>query len=338
MSDRPSADRSSAVPDAAPRQVTICDVTLRDGMQVTNREARIPLELRLRLCRALEHAGLPYLEVGSYVSDRFVPSMRDTPELLRGLGRRRRGEGPDVAVLVPNRRYYEAIEDDLPIDTIALFVAASEDYSRINTRQTVRQAMDSAAEVAALARADGYRLRAFLSNAFRETAAGGSPMPEGRVRELSSELLDMGCAAVALSDTDGRATPRDVARIVSALGPELGFERLAVHLHDRHGLGITNAYVAYQEGIRTFDASVGGIGGTSSMKGSVGNIATEELVALFDGLGVATGVDAEHLHEAERLVWQMTDLVGDPPPPSKVLAETLARDRAAAQAATAAAG
>ncbi|MDH3254794.1 MAG: hydroxymethylglutaryl-CoA lyase [Acidobacteriota bacterium] len=304
--------------------VKICDVSLRDGMQVLNRHAVIPLEARLQLVEALIRAGVPYIEVGSFVNPRVVPAMRDTAELLR----RMPPYDGQVAALAPTLEYYERLREAPRVNTVALFVSASEAYSRANTRMSVAEALDAAETVAVAARQDGYRLRGYLSYAFRDRTQPGSEMSVEKVEEICRRLVDMGSEAVALSDTDGLATPQDIERMVSPLAERLGLDHIGVHLHDRRGLGITNAYVAYRAGIRIFDASVGGIGGAITVRHSVGNIATEELASMFESIGVETGIDIQPLIEAGCRVSQMADYVGDSPPPSKIILDELAKRRA----------
>ncbi len=301
-------------------EVKVCDVTLRDGMQIVNRDRVIALEMRLALLEALHRSGLPYLEVGSFVSPRFIPAMQDTPEMLRAMPHME----AEIAVLVPNIRYYRELErhDHEKVNTVALFVSASEAYSESNTRMSKSRAFDSAREVAGAARHDGFRLRGYLSYAFRDVDGDRRMDPEILLRD-SEALLEMGCSTIVLSDTDGRSSPRDIERTVSALGPVAGLEALGVHLHDRWGQGIANALAAYQLGVRTFDSSIGGVGGSKAVQASVGNIATEELISLFHGMGVETGVDPQPLLEAGRILVEMTELAGDPLPPSKLLANQL---------------
>ena len=308
------------MPSTAPT-VKICDVSLRDGMQILNRHAVIPLEARLRLVEALVRAGVPYIEVGSFVNPRVVPAMRDTTELLR----RMPPFAGQIAALAPTLEYYEQLKKAPRVNTVALFVSASERYSQKNTHMSVDQALDAAAGVAAAARQDGYGLRGYLSYAFRE---GGREMPVARVEEICARLVEMGCDTVALSDTDGLATPSDIERLVGHLAETIGLAAIGVHLHDRRGLGVTNAYAAYRAGVRIFDAAIGGIGGAITVAHSAGNIATEELVALFDSLDVATGIDLEPLIEAGCRVSQMAEQVGDPPPPSKLVLDEIALRRA----------
>ena len=149
------------------------------------------------------------------------------------------------------------------------------------------------------------------------------------VEAFCERLLEMGCETVALSDTNGRATPKDVERIITHVDKVIGLEHMGVHLHDLHGLGLVNCLISYQLGIRSFDCSVGGLGGNKIVKNSVGNVATEELVNLFDEMDVETGIDADYLFKAGQIVVDMTRYVGDPLPPSRILADRLASDAVA---------
>lgn len=299
--------------------VKICDVTLRDGMQVLNRNALIPLKMRLRLAETLQRAHIPYIEVGSFVNPRIVSAMQDTPDLFGALIPR---EGQQLAALVPKLKYYEQLKHADHVDTVALFVSASESYSVANTRMTRAEALTNAREVATAARGDGYRVRAYLSYAYREMGSSDE-MPADVVDESCAALLEMGCESVALSDTDGRASPKNVERTVSHVRDAMGLEHMGVHLHDLHGLGLVNSLIAYELGIRTFDCSIGGLGGNKIVENSVGNVATEELVNMFHGMGVDTGIDFDFLIRAGRIVVDMARYVGDPAPPSRILADRL---------------
>lgn len=308
--------------------VKICDVSLRDGMQILNRHAVIPLEARLQLVQALVRAGVPYIEVGSFVNPKVVPAMEDTADLLR----RMPPYDGQVAALAPKLEYYELLRKAERVDTVALFVAASEAYSKANTRMSIEEAISAAGEVAAAARADGYRLRGYLSYAFRDKSQTSGETPVELTEDITSRLIEMGCDTVALSDTDGLATPLDIERVVGHIEDKLGLSHIGVHLHDRRGLGVTNAYVAHQAGVRVFDASIGGIGGAITVRHSVGNVATEELVTMFHSMGVETGVDVGPLIEAGCRVSQMSEFVGDAPPPSKIILDELAVRRAEIEA------
>ena len=304
--------------------IRICDVSLRDGMQILNRHAVIPLEVRLQLLEALIRSGVPYIEVGSFVNPRVVPAMQDTAEVLRQMP----PYDGQIAALAPTLGYYEQLRQAERVNTVALFVSASEQYSQKNTHMSVAEAIDAAGEIAAAATSDGFRLRGYLSYAFRDQTQPGGLTSVDKVTEICEQLVKMGCETVALSDTDGLASPNDVERLVAHVGGHMGLENIGVHLHDRRGLGVTNAFVAYQLGVRCFDASVGGIGGAITVRHSIGNISTEELVAMFDSLGVETGVDLQPLIEAGCRVSQMAHFVGDPPPPSKIILDEIGKRRA----------
>lgn len=304
-------------------EVKICDVTLRDGMQAVNRKAVIPLEMRLGLAEALQRARLPYIEVGSFVHPNVIPAMADTRELLAAL---RPARGQQLAALVPKLKYYRQLAAAPHVDTVAVLVSASERYSQVNTNMTCEQALAAAREVAAAASADGYRLHAYLSYAFREMGSDAG-MPAGKVADLCAALIAKGCETIALSDTDGRAVPKEIERTVAYLAEHTGLEHIGVHLHDRYGLGLANALVAFRAGIRTFDSSVGGVGGNKLIQDSVGNIATEELVYLFQGLDVDTGVDFDALLAAGDVLLDLIRFAGDPMPPSKILANRRSRRR-----------
>ncbi|HEX9733360.1 MAG TPA: hypothetical protein VGG06_15425 [Thermoanaerobaculia bacterium] len=296
-------------------EVRICDVTLRDGLQALDREAEVPLALRLRLFDALRRARLPYVEVGSFVNPRVLPAMKVTPELLAAIAP---GEA-EIAVLVPKLRYFHEARRSPHVTTVALLVSASEAYSVLNTRMSTAEALAAAREVAASARREGYRARAYLSYSFRDFGEGNAPQPTETVVRLCGELLAAGCEMVAVADTNGTATPGDVARTLKAVERTVGLERVGVHFHDRYGLGITNCFVAYESGVRIFDGAIGGIGGNRMVKGSVSNVATEELAFMFHAIGVDTGTDFGALLEAGRVVEEMIGLLAAPPPQSKIL-------------------
>lgn len=298
-----------------PSEVKICDVTLRDGLQALDREARLPFELRLGLFEALKRARLPYLEVGSFVNTRVMPSMAVTPELLRAL----EPEGTEIAVLVPTMKYFEKARTAPNISTAALLLSASESYSQLNTRMTAGEAMAAARQVTAAALGEGYRVRAYLSYAFRDFGEANSPQSAETVVRLTGELLEAGCQMVAIADTNGTATPGDVERILGALERATGLAEIGVHFHDRYGLGVTNSYVAYAHGVRIFDSAIGGIGGNKMVKGSVSNVSTEELVFMFHSIGVDTGTDFDALLEAGHIVEDMIRRLEAPPSQSKIL-------------------
>lgn len=304
-------------------KVFICEMSPRDGMQILNRSAKIPLQMRLSLIETLQRSGLQYMEIGSFVRADRHPEMKDTPDLARQVG----VYGGQLAVLVPKIEYYWKLASaNLPsIDTVALFIAIPERYSWDNTHMTPEKALEAACEVAAAAKENGYRVRAHVSGAFRNLAKENHETPAEKVAESCKRLIENGCDVVALADTDGRALSEDIVRVISYVGKELGgLERIGVHLHDRYGDGLVKAWIAYENDVRIFDSAVGGIGGNQVVKsGAVGNLSTEELVYMFESRGVPTGVDLKILLEASEIIYKMAKDVGDPPPPSKLLADWL---------------
>jgi hydroxymethylglutaryl-CoA lyase len=299
-------------------QVTICEMSARDGMQVLNRSGRVPFEMRLALLRALERARLPYIEVGSFVSPKIFPHLQDTPELFRDAhDATYRGQ---LAGLMPNLRYYEQFKDTPNLMTAAVFVSASEEYSQKNKNISIHDDLADAKRIAEVARQQGHRVRAHLSGAFRDPIRSDTQTDPDFVRQMCQELIRAGCETVALADTSGRATPPDIQRTIAHLvSHEIDLARIGVHLHDRFDHAMANAWEAYRLGVRTFDSALGGIGGNPSVIDSVGNLATERLVQFFTLMGVETGIDLAALKQALTIVYRMTQLVGDPPPSSSRL-------------------
>ncbi len=308
-------------------EVMICEMSPRDGLQALGgaKDAcrRVPLEQKRRLLAALVAARLPFIEALAFVSPKVIPQMADSDLLAAALPAT---PGTLLAGLVPNVKHYERFRATR-LDVCAVFVSASEEYSRRNMNAALAEALGWAGEVAAAARADGRRLRAHVSGAFQEVYSGAdSDLPT--VVRVTRELLAMGCEHVALADTNGTTNPRRIRTVLDACRAEFGLERVGIHLHERGGLGIANVLAAFDAGARIFDAAVGGIGGSGTARvgdaPAPGNVATEEVVNLFDRMGVDSGVDLEALVAAGRIVAEITQLTGDPPPPSRYLRERTA--------------
>ncbi len=298
--------------------IRICEMAPRDGLQSLNRESFATTESKLALVDALAAAGIDFIEVGSFVSPRAVPQMADTGDLCTCLTKR---ADVEYAALVPNMKYYEAFRPS-ELTTLALFVSATEAYSQFNLRQSIADAMTAAGDVAKAARADGFKLRAHLSAVFQDL--DGSDTDVGVVVDLSHRLLEMGCAHVALADTKGTTNPKRVRAVLGEVERKVGLDRMTVHFHDSYGMGVANALVSYDCGVRIFDGSVGGIGGTPFKQlakgpGGGGNVATEELVFMFEEMGISTGIDFDKLLEAGALVADIVVLSGGPRPPSRML-------------------
>lgn len=292
-----------------PRDVLLCEMSPRDGLQALNRAAVIPLDHRVRLVQTLQRARLYYIEAGAFVSARRIPAMADSTELFERLA----PYAGELAALVPNMKYFEKCAAVPNVDTVALFVSASEAYSLKNTRMPIDEALSAATEVCARAMERGYGVRAHVSGAFRSLTGENTPTPADEVVRVCKRLRAAGgdTMVVALADTDGNAFEDDLQRVIPAVGDAMGLENVGVHLHDRGGRGVENARVAYGLGVRVFDAAVGGIGGNpTALDDPAGNVATEALVAMFSEMGVATGIDGRALNEAVAIVREMAALTG----------------------------
>ncbi len=286
-----------------PSRVTIVEVGPRDGLQ--NEAARIPTAAKIAFVDALTDAGLPVIEATAFVSPHWVPQMGDAIEVVGGIQRR---EGTRYTALVPNLRGLQAAMD-AGLMEVAIFAAASETFSRRNINRSIDESFDLYADVVRAAHAGGVRVRGYLSTVFGCPFEGA--VPAGRVVSLTARLLELGVFEVALSDTIGVATPRQVDEIVEAVASHVPRERLALHLHDTRGTALANVYAGLQAGITVFDASAGGLGGCPYAPGAAGNLATEDLVYMLHGLGIETGVDLDAVVRASRVV---APAVGHPLP------------------------
>jgi len=276
----------------------------RDGMQSVNRDCRIPIELRLKLIDALKRARLPYIEAASFVSPKVFPQFADSVEVLTRAGSYQAGQ---LAALVPNLKYYEQFKSTPNLTCVAMFLSASDAYSRKNKRISLDDDLADAKQIAASAKANGHAIRAHLSGAFRDLTADNSETDPRQVERVCHELIETGCEMVALADTDGRATTADIQRVITHLHESnIDITKVGVHLHDRDGHAIANAREAFALGVRTFDSAVGGIGGNRASADYVGNIATERLVELFAGADLRIELGA--LRDAQQIVAQMVEI------------------------------
>jgi hydroxymethylglutaryl-CoA lyase len=280
---------------ALPTRVTLREVGPRDGLQA---ERPVPVEGRVALLQALVRAGARHIEAVSFVSPRAVPAMAGAADVLAALGH---PEGARLTALVPNLRGAElAIEAG--VDEITATVAASPAYNEKNVRMTIDESVAVIAQIAG--EAGETPVDAVVSCAFGSPYEGD--IAAGTVAALVDRLREGGAAAITLADTTGMATPRVLADVLDAVGGDVG-----LHLHETRGTGLVNLYAALALGVDRFDTSVGGLGGSPFAAGAAGNVATEEVVALLDDLGVATGLSVEGLCEAAELA---ATLVGHPVP------------------------
>ncbi len=279
--------------DALPAEVSLVEVSPRDGLQ--NEAAPLSLPDKLRLLRALVAAGLRRIEVTSFVSPRWVPQLADADELIAALPP---PEGVTFSALVPNATGLERALH-AGIQEIAVFLSASETHNRKNTNKSIEQSLDTFREVVPPARAAGLRVRAYLSTVWGCPYEGDVPV--ARSLAIARELIELDCYQVSLGDTIGVGTPKQTRDIVRAFLAEHEPSRLALHFHDTRGTALANCLVGLELGVRDFDASVGGLGGCPYAPGAAGNLATEDLVYMLEGMGVKTGVDLDRLIEAGRV-------------------------------------
>jgi isopropylmalate/homocitrate/citramalate synthase len=299
-----------------PAKVRIVDVGPRDGLQ--NEPKSVPTATKIELVHRLADAGVPAIEAGAFVSPKWVPQMADSAEVLKGI---RRKPGVSYPVLVPNMQGFEAAVA-ANVDEIAIFGAASETFSRKNINCSIAESLERFAPVAEAARAKGIRVRGYISCVVGCPYEGVIAPPA--VAAVAKTLDAMGCYEISLGDTIGVGTPGKVKAMVEAVAGEVPIARLAVHLHDTYGQALANLYAALELGVATADSSVAGLGGCPYARGASGNVATEDVVYLLDGLGIRTDVDLTRVFEAGRFICEALGRE----PTSKV-AKALAAKRAA---------
>jgi len=294
-----------AVPAAGlPERVTIYEVGARDGLQ--NEATVVPVEVKAQFLDRLADAGLGVLEATSFVHPRWVPQLADAGELLARLVRR---PGIDYPVLVPNER---GLDRALAagVGHVAIFASATETFANRNLNRTLDEQFTMFAPVVERARAEGLRVRGYVSMCFGDPWEGA--VATDQVAAVSRRLVDMGCGQVSLGDTIGTGTPGHVEALLDAcVAAGTPVAQLAVHFHDTYGQALANTFAALRRGVTTVDASAGGLGGCPYAESATGNLATEDLVWMLDGLSIAHGVDLDALVATS--VW-MAHRLGRPSP------------------------
>ena len=293
-----------------PVEVTIWEVGARDGLQ--NEQETVPLEVKIEFLRRLADAGLPVLEATSFVHPKWVPQLADAADLVARL---ERVPGVRYPVLVPNERGLDrALESQ--VSEIAIFASATESFSRRNLNRGLDEQYAMFDPVVSRAVDEGLFVRGYLSMCFGDPWEG--PVPVEQVVATGARLLEMGCGQLSLGDTIGVATPGHVEALLGAFtAAGIGVDRLAVHFHDTYGQALANTYAALRCGVSTVDASAGGLGGCPYAKSATGNLATEDLVWMLEGLGIRHGVDLDALVDTS--VW-MAGQLGRPSPSGVVRA------------------
>ena len=281
------------------RRITIVEVGPRDGLQ--NERASVPTADKIAFVNRLGAAHLPVIEVSAFVSPKWVPQMADAAEVFAGITR-----APAIryTALVPNLAGLDRAVA-AGVTEIAVFAASTETFSRKNINQSIDESLATYAQVCDRARAAGLRVRGYLSTAFG-CPFEGAVAPD-RVADVAARLADLGVFEVAISDTIGIAHPGQVPRVLDAVLARVPVDQVALHFHDTRGTALANVLASLPYGIATYDASSGGLGGCPYAPGAAGNLATDDLIYMLDGLGIETGVSLAAVTEASRFIASKID-------------------------------
>jgi hydroxymethylglutaryl-CoA lyase len=279
-----------------PQRVKIVEVGPRDGLQ--NEKQTIPAEVKIRLVDMLSDAGFPNIEAASFVSPKWVPQMASSAEVMAGIARR---PGTMYSALAPNMKGFDAALA-AGVDEVVIFGAASEAFSQKNINCSIAESIERFRDVAEATKQHGLKLRAAVSCAFGCPYQGEVPIDA--VRDVVARLCALGCDEIDIADTIGVATPRKVHAVMQAAMREFPLEGLSGHFHDTYGQAVANIYASLEVGIAIFHSSVAGLGGCPYAKGATGNVATEDVLYLMQGLGIETGVDLDKVVDAGQFIAQ----------------------------------
>lgn len=285
-----------------PEKVRLFEVGARDGLQ--NEKQEVPTHIKVELIERLVDAGVSAIETGSFVSPKWVPQMKDTAEVMKQLKRK---EGVIYSVLTPNMRGFDGAVE-AKADEIEVFSGASEEFSRKNINCSIEESLERFLPVMEAAKARNIPLRASVSCAL------GSPFGEEikpeKVAEVSKKLYDMGAYEISIADTIGVGTPLQTKRVLYAVANVIPLGAIGVHFHDTYGQALANIHAALQMGVARLDSSVAGLGGCPYAPGATGNVATEDVVYMLDGMGIESGVDLKKLVKTALFI---SDFLGRPP-------------------------
>lgn len=272
---------------ALPQHVRLVEVGPRDGLQ--NEPDPIATDTKLELIERLSAAGNRYIEAASFVSPKWVPQMADHREVMSRLKRR---DGVTYSALTPNLKGLEAALE-CGVEEVAVFGAASESFSQKNINCSVAESLERFAPVLERAKQANVRVRGYVSCVLGCPYEGN--IAPTKVAEVSKALYDMGCYEVSLGDTIGTGTPLAAKRMIDAVAREIPIDKLAAHFHDTYGQALANLYAVLEQGISVIDSSVAGLGGCPYAKGAAGNVASEDVVYMLNGLGIESGIDLDAL-------------------------------------------
>ncbi|MDB5605365.1 MAG: hydroxymethylglutaryl-CoA lyase [Bradyrhizobium sp.] len=283
-------------------QVHIVEVGPRDGLQ--NEKTPVSVSDRIAFIEALVGAGLHTVEVGAFVSPKAIPQMVNSDQVLRGVNHHPDSE---FHVLVPNEKGYDAARE-AGARVIAVFASASEGFSRANINCSVAESIERFKPVVARAKADGIRVRGYISCVLG-CPFNGEVKPQAVV-DVARTLWELGCYEISLGDTIGVGTPLKARHLLRAVAGAVPMANLAMHFHDTYGQALANLCAGMEEGARVIDSAAGGLGGCPYAPGATGNVATEDVVYMLEGMGIATGVDMPRLVAATN---EISKLIGRPP-------------------------
>lgn len=270
-----------------PQQVRIVEVGPRDGLQ--NEKAIIPTPVKIELIDRLGATGLRSIEATSFVSPKWIPQLADAAEVFSGITRR---AGVNYPVLVPNLQGYERARA-VGAEEVAVFAAASEAFSKANINASIEESIARFEPVLERARADGVRVRGYVSTVLGCPYQGEVPLSD--VVRVATRLHRAGCYEISLGDTIGMGTPLKAKAMLAAVAAEVPMDALAIHFHDTRGQALANILACLELGVAVIDAAVSGTGGCPYAKGASGNVATEDVIFMLEGMGIATGVDLPKL-------------------------------------------
>jgi hydroxymethylglutaryl-CoA lyase len=295
-------------------RVRIIEMGPRDGLQ--NEKTPVGVADRIAFIEALVGAGLHTVEVGAFVSPKAIPQMVGSDQVLRGVNHL----PGDFHVLVPNEKGYEAAHA-VGAKVISVFAAASEGFSRANINCSIAESIERFKPVVARAKADGIKVRGYVSSVLG-CPFDGEIKPQA-VEDVAKQLWELGCYEVSLGDTIGVGTPLKARAMLRAVAGSVPVTNLAMHFHDTYGQALANLYAGMEEGVRVIDSAAGGLGGCPFAPGATGNVATEDVVYMLEGMGIATGIDMARLLAATN---EVSRLLGHPPV-SRVASALNARKR-----------
>ena len=285
-----------------PEQVRIVEVGPRDGLQ--NETTPISALDKIALIEKLSAAGINYIESGSFVSPKWVPQMATSTEVFKKLNRK---QGVTYAALTPNMRGFEGAMA-VNASEVAIFGAASESFSQKNINCSIEESLERFAPIMVAAKSANIKVRGYVSCVLG-CPYEGEIAPE-QVAKVAEKLYQMGCYEISLGDTIGVGTPANVTKMIQAVSARVSTDQLAVHFHDTYGQALTNIYAALQMGIKVVDSAIAGLGGCPYAKGASGNVATEDVVYMLNGLGIDTAINFEQLLEAG---WFISEKLGKAP-------------------------